>query len=366
MKLYIRASLGVILLAVFINIISCDKNESKNDKQKDHMTMNELKESLTEGATITKEEPFEMRPFEPYLDKQWIGNAVCYGCYRAGQAPGQQGPSNDELLEDLQIIAQHWHMIRLYGADNDTRRILEVINENKLPIKVVQGIWLQPEENEPDKRANNIKQVLLAIELANKYPNIVNAVSVGNETQVFWSAHKMLPKNLIRYMRAVRNNVTVPVTTADDYLFWNKEESKAIAAEVDFVYTHIHPLWNGKTLDIAINWMDSVYQDLQTLHPDHKIVLGETGWATDYNAAKTGDGQQGSLIKGEVGLKAQEEFLIQMDQWLEKNKITSFLFEAFDEPWKGGPEPNEVEKNWGVYYENRTPKESFVNYLKQK
>lgn len=366
MRLSIKGFWCVLIATSTLSFIGCSENKSNMDNQKDLMTMNELKKSLTAGASLTKEEPFSRRSFNPFKDEQWIGNAVCYGCYRAGQAPGQSGPSNDELLEDLQIISQHWHMIRLYGADQDTRRILEVINKNQLPIKVVQGIWLQPEENEIDKRADNIQQTLLAIELANKYPDIVNAISVGNETQVSWSAHKMSPKNLIRYIRAVRKSVNIPVTTADDYLFWNKEESNILAAEVDFVYTHIHPLWNGKALDVAINWMDSVYQELQALHQDHMIVLGETGWATNYNAAKTGDGQQGSLIKGEVSLKAQEEFLVQMDQWLEKNQITSFLFEAFDESWKGGPEPNEVEKNWGVYYEDRTPKESFVSYLKQK
>jgi len=33
-----------------------------------------------------------------------------------------------------------------------------------------------------------------------------------------------------------------------------------------------------------------------------------------------------------------------------------FFFEAFDEPWKGSKDPDEPEKHWGIYYENRTPK----------
>jgi exo-beta-1,3-glucanase (GH17 family) len=33
-----------------------------------------------------------------------------------------------------------------------------------------------------------------------------------------------------------------------------------------------------------------------------------------------------------------------------------FYFEAFDEPWKGGADPRDVEKHWGLYNENRTPK----------
>lgn len=366
MKMHIKSFFCVLIVAGTIITTGCGEKKTDNDSEELMVNMNKLKETLMTGVEIPKEAPLVVRPFDSFVDGQWAGNAVAYGCYRAGQAPGQKGPSNEELLEDLQIIVQHWHMIRVYGADDDTRRILEVIDGNKLPLKVIQGVWLQPEENQPEKRAENIQQMMLAIEFANQYPDIINALSVGNETRVFWSAHQMNPVNLVRYLRAARQSVTVPVTTADDYLYWNKEESKSIADEIDFVFTHIHPLWNGKTLDIAISWMDSVYTDLKQLHPERQIILGETGWATNYNAAKTGDGQQGSLIKGDVSLKAQEEFLVQMDQWLTKNQITSFLFEAFDESWKGGPEPNEVEKNWGVYYEDRTPKESFVNYLKRK
>jgi exo-beta-1,3-glucanase (GH17 family) len=241
-----------------------------------------------------------------------------------------------------------------------------VIDKSKLPIKVIQGIWLEPEENNPEKRAKNIQQTILGIELSIRYPEIVNAVSVGNETRVFWSGHIMNADNLIKYIRAVRNNVTVPVTTADDYLYWNKQESKQVADEVDFVFTHIHPLWNGKTLDSAIGWIDKIYHELKEMHPDRMIVIGETGWATDYNADKTGPGEQGTLIKGEVGFDAQAEFLIQMNQWVDSNQVTTFLFEVFDEPWKGGGDnspPNEVEKHWGVFNEDRTPKESFVKYL---
>lgn len=328
--------------------------------------MKQVKEILESGRSVPAEEPFEVRTFQPYADGDWIGNAVAYGCYREGQAPGQKGPSDEQLLEDLTIIAKHWGLIRVYGADNDTRRILQVIDKNDLPIKVIQGIWLSPEEGNPQEKAANINSVSLGIELANQYPDIVIAVSVGNETQVFWSAHRMDPDTLIRYVRIVRDNVAVPVATADDYLYWNKPESRQVAAETDFVFTHIHPLWNGKTLEEAMDWFDQTYREVQDMHPDRMIVIGETGWATDYNSSKTGPGEQGTLIKGEVGLEAQASFLIKLDKWIESNQVPVFLFEAFDEPWKGGgadTPANEIEKNWGVFNADRTPKESFNTYL---
>jgi exo-beta-1,3-glucanase (GH17 family) len=173
---------------------------------------------------------------------------------------------------------------------------------------------------------------------------------------------------LINYIRLVRNNTSVPVTTADDYNFWNKSESKSVTDEVDFIVVHIYPLWNGQTLENSIEWMSNIFfNEIKKYHSDKTIVLGEIGWATNYDSTKTGDGQQGSLIKGEVSYAAQGLFLLELSMWIDKNQVTTFLFEAFDEPWKGGGEnsgPNEIEKHWGVFYENRIPKESFQNFLK--
>jgi exo-beta-1,3-glucanase (GH17 family) len=45
--------------------------------------------------------------------------------------------------------------------------------------------------------------------------------------------------------------------------------------------------------------------------------------------------------------------------WADKERILVFFFEAFDETWKGSPEPLEPEKHWGVYKIDRTPKKGF-------
>jgi len=362
-----RLFFGVVAMTITMMSINCNQNNSNADHDRSASSLGEFRSELEAGSSQPREEPFVVRSYRPALDDKWIGNAVAYGCYRSGQAPGQKGPSDAELLEDLKIIAKHWHLIRLYGADDDTRRIIQVIDEYKLPIKVILGVWLQPEENNSENRSCNITQASLGIELANRYPNIINALCAGNETQVFWSGHRMKPENLIRYIRALRKSITIPVTTADDYLFWDKPESKQVADEIDFVFTHIHPLWNGKTLEQAIDWFDSIYHTVQEVHPDRPIVIGETGWATAYDATKTGPDEQGTLIKGEVSIAAQAIFLSRLVRWIESNHVTTFLFEAFDEPWKGGGEsstPEHIEKHWGVFYEDRTPKESFLEFLK--
>ncbi|MFO7659415.1 MAG: hypothetical protein R6V77_00710, partial [Candidatus Cloacimonadaceae bacterium] len=291
-------------------ITSCGINKQSN------ATLAEVQSKLESEQGFERQDPFEIREFIPYIDGKWIGQAVSYGCYREGQAPWAEGPSKAEILEDLNIIKKYWNLIRVYNADDDTQNILEVIQANNLPIKVMLGIWLENEENNPKARINNINNVLRGIDLCNKYPTIVKAVNVGNETQVFWSGHKVAQNTLVKYIRAVRNHTSVPVTTADDYNFWNKPESKKVADELDFIVTHIYPLWNGLTLDNAIKWLDKNYNEVEQIHPHKLLVLGEIGWATDYNPEKRGDGEQGTLIKGEVSVQAQEVFLLELDIWI--------------------------------------------------
>ena len=44
-------------------------------------------------------------------------------------------------------------------------------------------------------------------------------------------------------------------------------------------------------------------------------------------------------------------------EWVSEENILTFIFEAFDEPWKGSPDPNEPEKHWGLFTLERKPKQ---------
>jgi exo-beta-1,3-glucanase (GH17 family) len=89
-------------------------------------------------------------------------------------------------------------------------------------------------------------------------------------------------------------------------------------------------------------------------HPGIPLVLGEAGWATRRHV----EGEQARLIRGEASEAAQRVFLEQFSAWVARERIVSTWFEAFDENWKGGPHPDEVEKHWGIYRADRTPKEA--------
>ncbi len=89
-------------------------------------------------------------------------------------------------------------------------------------------------------------------------------------------------------------------------------------------------------------------------HPGLPVVLGEAGWAT----RKHSEGEQATLIKGRArgARPSRRRFYQEFTAWVVRERITSTWFEAFDESWKGGPHPDEVEKHWGLFRADRTPK----------
>ena len=305
---------------------------------------------------------FSVRSFSPETNGRWIGNAICYGPHRDGQRPGESAPSAAELREDLKLMLPHWNLLRIYGSSGFAETLLSVIHDDRMNMKVVLGVWIDIEERRnddgtvaerfPEAAADNRQEVDAAIRLAAAYPDIVIAVSVGNETQIFWSAHRSPEDILIDHVRTVRAGVAVPVTVADDFNFWNKPESRTVAAEVDFITMHAHPMWNGLQLDGALAWLGDQVAAVQALHPDRYVVLGETGWATSVHNV----GEQAELIKGQPGEAEQKYFYDAIRAWAEKEKLTVFFFEAFDENWKGGTHPNEVEKHWGLFNADRSGK----------
>jgi exo-beta-1,3-glucanase (GH17 family) len=76
--------------------------------------------------------------------------AVAYSGFRDGQHPdrgdGAVNPSDEEILEDLQILVDHnLDLIRLYDTGENSVTTLKLIREHNLPIKVLLGIWLRAE-----------------------------------------------------------------------------------------------------------------------------------------------------------------------------------------------------------------------------
>mgnify|MGYP001829196336 FL=1 len=158
-----------ISVAVVLSLAACGSETPDTDTE------------LAKDTAVTK------RPFEPMLEGKWIGSGISYGAYRDGEGPGKGLTSKENILEDLTILAERWNLIRLYGADAQALNILEVIEEHDLPIRVMQGIWLDAHKTEQE----NSEQVRLAIEYANRFTDIIIAVNVGKEILDDWSYHRL-------------------------------------------------------------------------------------------------------------------------------------------------------------------------------
>ena len=67
-----------------------------------------------------------------------------------------------------------------------------------------------------------------------------------------------------------------------------------------------------------------------------------------------------AMTTRESGNSASQEsqaiYYRQLTEWTRQAGILTFVFEAFDEPWKGCDDPDEPEKHWGLYTVERKPK----------
>ena len=283
-----------------------------------------------------------LRKTNPDLTIQkWYGNAIDYSGYRVGQNPDLKiYPSQAQVLEDMTILKKNWKLVLLYGGDKHSQDVLEVIQRHNLGIKIVLGLWLN---GKPGFEGENAEQIATATRLANQYKKIVIAVNVGNEILVSWSDHKLTEDKAIEYVEQVRKAVSCPVTVADDSLYWRQPQAK-LTDHVDFIVMHTYPMWGREDIDTAMPSTIKHYEEVRQAHPGKAIVLGEAGWASyttgDKHAPRAGDERK------------QKRYYEELNAWAKANNVTTFYFEAFDEPWKGSG----TESHWGLFSVDRKAK----------
>ncbi|MGB1097413.1 MAG: hypothetical protein ACPG2Y_02315, partial [Acholeplasmataceae bacterium] len=62
------------------------------------------------------------------------------------------------------------------------------------------------------------------------------------------------------------------------------------------------------------------------------------------------------MILDEANETNQAIYLNAIYAYLKEMDMLAYLFEAYDETWKGSDNKDEQEKHWGIFNENRTPK----------
>ena len=283
-------------------------------------------------------------------------HAVAYSPFRTSNRDTETITSA-EVLQDLQLLVQaDFKLIRLFDSSDAVSKLtLQVIHDNNLDIKVHLGAYVIAGND-----AFNQAEVARAIALANAYPTIVQAVSVGNETMVSWSFNKFTPTQIAAFLTTVRAAITQPVTTDDNWAFWASAPTDFLKT-VDFVSLHTYSLadtvsdpnsWDWQQASVpaaqrAAAMMDAsiakAKQDVAaaqtyldgigyTMLP---MVVGETGWKA---VATGGETQRAHPVN-------QKMYYDRLNAWhgTAGAPVNIVYFEAFDEPWKGGDD------GWGLF-----------------
>jgi exo-beta-1,3-glucanase (GH17 family) len=296
-----------------------------------------------------------MNPF-PYKP------AINYSGYREDQSPRYRTyPSKEEILEDLRILEGDYYYLRIYDCSPHAYRTMEVIEENSLDFKVMLGLSLRAEVNHenhpyfyhyPEKQLNenkiaNIDRVTEIIAFAKRYKKYVSAISIGNEIRSMWSNNRVSEVRLVQITKRIQLETNIPVTYCEEYQHW-VEGLDNLAKQVDFISLHTYPAWQGCKIEDSLSRAVENFHEVQDKYPDKYYIITETGWPTL---------SHGSKIKIEdATIENQVRYNKEISDWGKKTNTLVYLFEAFDEPWKGGKHPDEPEKHWGIYYVNRTKK----------
>ncbi|MDD1794784.1 glycosyl hydrolase family 17 protein [Enterovibrio sp. ZSDZ42] len=289
-------------------------------------------------------------------------NAICYSGYREGQNP-REGiyPSYNQVKEDLLILSQNWSALRLYDCSTHARLVLDVIKNEGLDFKVMLGADVGAEMNNPDcpwgaqfseetlaaNQEANKQEIERLIDLANAYPETVGYVSVGNEASVEWTDHLISVEKLVEHVKRVKSAISQPVTFCENYVPWTYKLDDLVEA-LDFISLHTYPVWEYKTIDDALEYTKQNYFAVADRYPGKPVIITEAGWAT----ASNGRG----IDEWNASEELQAAYYEQLLNWTREEKILTFVFEAFDEPWKGDSHPQEPEKHWGLFKVDRTPK----------
>ncbi|MCC8427414.1 hypothetical protein [Reyranella aquatilis] len=261
--------------------------------------------------------------------------SVSFAPYRPGQSPlTRTFPTPEQIDSDLKRLEGKVKAVRTYSSGENLEAVPQ--RAGKYGLKVWHGAWLNNNEKE------NLEQINLLIDHANKYKDTIERVIVGNEVLL---RKDLTASELRRYIRQVKQRVTQPVTYADVWEFWLRNPS--LADEVDFITIHILPYWEDEPIGVDRREADGklaiekhlvdIYKKVQARFPGKKIVIGETGWPSD--GRMRSDARPGRV--------EQVKYFSIFRQAAEREGFDYNVIEAFDQYWKARQEGT-VGAAWGL------------------
>ncbi len=254
---------------------------------------------------------------------------ISYAPFRGPQNPfGPDIPIDPrQIEEDLAQLKHVTNCIRTYSTDHGLDQIPEIARRHGL--QVMQGLWLSslPEHSR--------KQIETGIALANRFPDVIPALIIGNEVLL---RGEMSAPDLVRTIREVKAKVPMPVTYADVWEFWLRHRD--VAGAVDFISIHILPYWEDFPIPAhqAAQHLDAIRKQVVAAFPGKEIVVGEFGWPS------AGRMREGALPSPVNQARALHDVLALAKR--ENYRVN--VIEAYDQPWKRQLEGT-VGGYWGLF-----------------
>jgi glucan 1,3-beta-glucosidase len=254
---------------------------------------------------------------------------VSYAPFRGAQTPLDLSTTIEpaQIDQDLAQLAKLTDCVRTYSVDFGLDRVPEIAQRHGL--KVLLGLWVSSHTDRTQYQINT------GVALANRFPDVIRAVIVGNEALLRGEVSAAALANIIG---VVKSRVKMPVTYADVWEFWLRY--RELAAAVDFVTIHILPYWEDDPVSArqAAEHVDSIRKRVVDQFAGKEIVIGEVGWPS-----------AGRMREGALPSPANQARVIA--DILDRGRREHFrvnVIEAFDQPWKRALEGT-VGGHWGLF-----------------
>ncbi|TNF38203.1 MAG: glycosyltransferase, partial [Gammaproteobacteria bacterium] len=245
-------------------------------------------------------------------------------------------PSPEEIDRDLALLEKKTHAVRTYSVEGSLAEIPALARKHNINVTLGAAI-----DKDLEKNAREIQDL---ISIADRHRHNVVRVIIGNEVIL---RGDIPVEQLIGYLKHVRRQLDVPVSTAEPWHVWMKHPE--LVAHVDYLAVHMLPYWEGVHIDLAVDYVVDRLNDLKRKYPGKPIVIAEVGWPSN-----------GRTRKEAVASAANEAiFLRRFLQRAEQEHYVYYVMEAFDQPWKRINE-GAVGAYWGVYDVERQPKFEFT------
>jgi exo-beta-1,3-glucanase (GH17 family) len=248
------------------------------------------------------------------------------------------------IREDLTVLRRRFDALITYEAIHGAEEIPPLARALKFRALIV-GVW----------NPGSAAEVDAALQAARRYPQLVVAISLGNET-VFSrrSDLKTLAASIARLRE--RLPATAALTTTEPFHIFRQPEAAVLLGELDFLLVNVHPIFQPWFRDAsATTAAQFVVNVLASLAPLScgPVLVKETGEPSAPESAGFSPERQAAFYR-------------ELRRRLPPSATRAFAyFAAFDAPWRAydaspAAGSHEEEAHFGLYDAQRRAKPAAI------